>query len=203
MTSRLWRVLLALILLLFAASPGHAQIPFYTDDADTTDKGKVHIEAFNEHAWLQRSSRPGLRQNTANFTFNYGITKRIEFDLNFPIITIFNTRDATFVRPTGIGDTQFGIKARLHDEQHGSRLPAVGLAFYVEAPTGSVIKQTGSGLTDYWLYGVLQKTLTKRTTLRLNGGVLFAGNNSTGLIGIETTRGQVYTVVDRLVIYDQ
>jgi hypothetical protein len=43
------------------------------------------------------------------------------------------------------------------------------------------------------LYGVLQKSLTKRTTARLNGGVLFAGNSSTGLIGIETTRGQVFT----------
>jgi hypothetical protein len=27
----------------------------------------------------------------------------------------------------------------------------------------------------------------------VNGGILFAGNNSTGLIGIEGTRGQVFT----------
>ena len=34
---------------------------------------------------------------------------------------------------------------------------------------------------------------TKRTTGRLNGGILFAGNSSTGLIGIEAARGQVFT----------
>jgi hypothetical protein len=69
----------------------------------------------------------------------------------------------------------------------------MSVVFYVELPTGSVKKQTGSGLIDYWLYGVLQKSLTKRITGRLNGGVLFAGNSSTGLIGIESTRGQVFT----------
>jgi len=31
------------------------------------------------------------------------------------------------------------------------------LVFYVEAPSGSTKKQTGSGLINYWLYGVLQK----------------------------------------------
>jgi hypothetical protein len=67
------------------------------------------------------------------------------------------------------------------------------VVFYFEAPTGSTRKQIGSGLTDYWLYGVLQKSLTRRTTGRLNGGVLFAGNSSTGLVGIRAARGQVYT----------
>jgi hypothetical protein len=88
---------------------------------------------------------------------------------------------------------QFGLKARLRDEREGSRLPAVAVVFYVEAPTGSTRKQIGSGLVDYWLYGVLQKRLTKRTTGRLNGGILFAGNDSTGLIGISQVRGQVFT----------
>jgi hypothetical protein len=46
---------------------------------------------------------------------------------------------------------------------------------------------------DYWLYGVIQKSLTKRTKARLNGGILFAGNSSTGLVGIEAARGQVFT----------
>ena len=69
----------------------------------------------------------------------------------------------------------------------------MSVVFYVEARTGSTRKQIGSGVTDYWLYGVLQKSLTKRTMGRLNGGVLFAGNSSTGLIGIQAVRGQVFT----------
>ena len=101
--------------------------------------------------------------------------------------------------PFGIGDTQFGVKVRLLDEHEGSKLPAATMVFYVEAPTGSVRRQLGSGLVDYWLYGVLQKSLTKRTKGRLNGGILFAGNSSTGLIGIEGTRGQVFTANGSLV----
>jgi len=175
------------------SSQVHAQIPFYTDDTDTTTKGKFHFEFFNEHDWLQKSSLPGKRQNTANFTLNYGLTHRIELAINAPLLKIYNTRDSLLGSPFGQGDTQFGVKARFHDESKGSRLPAMAVVFYVEAPTGSTKKQTGSGLVDYWLYGVLQKSFTKRLIGRLNGGILFTGNNSTGLIGIEATRGQVWT----------
>jgi hypothetical protein len=111
--------------------------------------------------------------------------------INAPVIKIFNAQESMLGNPMGFGDTQFGVKVRLR-EQEGSRLPAISVVFYVEVPTGSTIKQTGSGLTDFWLYGVLQKSLTKRTKGRLNCGILFAGNSSTGLIGIQG-RGQVFT----------
>jgi hypothetical protein len=187
------RLLLLLLFVFFSSPHVYAQIPFYTDDADTTEKGKFHFEFFNEHDWLQKSSLPGKKQNTSNFTLNYGLTDRIELGINAPILTIFNSRESMLGSPMGMGDTQLGAKVRLRDERAGSRLPAMSVVFYVEVPTGSPKKQTGSGLTDYWLYGVLQKSLTKRTTARLNGGILFAGNSSTGLIGIEGTRGQVFT----------
>ena len=176
-----------------AATSAQGQLPFYTDDADTTPKGKFHIEFSNEHNWLQRSSAPGIRQNTFVFTFNYGLTDRIELGINAPFVKIFNDRDARIGNPSGIGDTQFGVKIRLLEEREGSKRPAVSVVFYAEAPAGSTRKQIGSGLTAYWLYGVLQKSLTKRTTGRLNGGILFAGNSSTGLIGIHAARGQVFT----------
>jgi len=176
-----------------ASTLASAQLPFYTDDADTTAKGKFHLELSNEHDWLQESSFPGRRQNTSVFTVNYGLTNRIELGVNAPFIKIFNDRSSTLGSPSGIGDTQFGVKIRLLDEREGSKRPATAVVLYVEAPTGSTSKQTGSGLVDYWLYGVLQKSLTKQTTARLNGGVLFAGNSSTGLIGIESSRGQVFT----------
>jgi hypothetical protein len=176
-----------------------AQLPFYTDDADTTPKGKFHFEFSNELDWLQRSALPGRRQNMSVFALNYGLTDRIELGVNAPFIKIFNDQPSQLGNPGGVGDTQFGVKAKLRDEREGSRLPAASVVFYVEAPTGSVSKQIGSGLTDYWLYGVLQKSLTKRTTGRLNGGVLFAGNDSTGLVGIRGVRGQVFTANGSLV----
>jgi hypothetical protein len=187
------RWILLLVPLVLCSSRADAQIPFYTDDADTTEKGKFHIEFFNEHDWLQKSSLPGIMQNTSNFTLNYGLTDRIELGINAPFIKIFNDRESMLGNPSGLGDTQFGLKVRLHKERDGSRVPAMSVVFYFEAPTGSTRKQVGSGLNDYWFYGVLQKSLTKRTTVRLNGGILFAGNSSTGLIGLHGSRGQVFT----------
>ena len=182
-----------LLALVFLSADVYAQLPFYTDDADTTDTGKIHIELSNEHDWLQKSALPGKRQNTSTFTLNYGLTDRIELGIDAPLLKIFNVRESRLGNPSGIGDVQFGVKVKLHDEREESSLPAVALAFYVEAPTGSTKKRIGSGLTDYWVYGVLQKSFTKRTVGRLNGGILFAGNTSTGLIGIQSTRGQVFT----------
>ena len=191
--SRLSWICFILGIIFVSSASASAQLPFYTDDADTTQKGKFHFEFSNELDWLQRSSLPGTRQNTTVFTSNYGLTDRIELGVNAPFITIVNERDSRLGNPSGIGDTQFGVKVRLLNEREGSKLPAVTVVFYSEVPTGSTRKQIGSGLADYWLYGVLQKSLTKRTTGRLNGGILFAGNSSTGLIGIEGSRGQVFT----------
>lgn len=184
---------LLLVLACVAATPARAQIPFYTDDADTTAKGKFHLEVANEHDWLQQSSFPGKRQNTTTFTLNFGLTDRIELGVNLPFVKILNDPASQLGSPSGIGDTQFGVKARLREEREGSRVPAISVVFYLEMPTGSTRKQIGSGLKDYWVYGVVQKSLTKRTMGRLNGGVLFAGNSSTGLLGIRGTRGQVFT----------
>lgn len=187
------------LIFLVLSSPAFSQIPFYTDDADTTPKGKFHLEFSNEHDWLQRSSLPGERQNTSTFTLNYGLTDRIELGVNAPFIKIFNSRESRLGSPSGIGDVQIGVKIKLREEREESALPAITVVFYAEAPTGSTRKLLGSGLTDYWLYGVLQKSITKRTVARLNGGVLFAGNSSTGLIGIEAVRGQVFTCNGSLV----
>jgi hypothetical protein len=61
----------------------------------------------------------------------------------------------------------------------------------IEFPTGDASRQLGSGLTDYWLNTIAQKSLTKRTKLRTNAGIRFAGNTLTGVIGIKT-RGKVF-----------
>jgi hypothetical protein len=178
---------------IFLSSEAYGQLPFFTDDADITDKGKFHIEFSNEHDWLHKSSFPGKRQNISIFTLNYGLTDRIELGINAPFMKIFNERESQLGSPSGIGDLQFGVKIKLREERKESSFPAMSVVFLVEAPTGSTGKQIGSGLLDYWVYGVLQKSFTKRTVGRLNGGVLFAGNRSTGLVGIQTTRGQVFT----------
>src|ERR1041384_2223755 len=97
--SRLRWACLVFVVAFLSAISVHAQLPFYTDDADTTPKGKFHLEISNELDWLQQSSLPGTRQNTSVFSLNYGLTDRIELGVNAPYLGIFNKRTAGLENP--------------------------------------------------------------------------------------------------------
>ena len=179
---------------LFALLPvaARAQQPFVTDDADVTPRGHFHFEFGNEFDVLQRALYPGRFQNTADAELDYGVWDGVEVGVEAPLLTVFNARGATPRRPTGLGDTNFSAKYNFRREREGSRLPAMALSFNVELPTGSVRKQLGSGLADYYLNGILQKSVGGRTKLRLNAGILFSGNETTGVLGVRS-RGTVLT----------
>jgi hypothetical protein len=183
-------------LIVAACSPSivHAQQPFYTDDADVTARGRVHVEVFDEHDWLQTSQMPHLQQNTFNMKINYGMGRGLELDLDGPIITIVNDPSVAPQRPVGLGDVNLGMKFNFHEEHEGSSAPALSVASYVEVPTGEVSTGLGSGLVDVWIYVVVQKSLARDFVARLNGGYLFHGNTSTGTVGITTARGHVATM---------
>jgi hypothetical protein len=169
-----------------------AQQPFYIDDTDVTDKGKLHFQFSNEYDALQRLSYPAKTQNTAVFELDYGLFKGVEIGIDAPLLAIHS---ASFVRPrtaAGIGDVNFHLKYNFYKEREDSKLPAMALNMNIELPTGDTSKLLGSGFTDYFLNGILQKSLTKKTKVRLNGGILFAGNTTTGALGIRT-RGRVFT----------
>jgi len=102
-------------------------------------------------------------------------------------------RAAGTVSSTGWGDTDLGIKWNFHKATPGSWVPALGASFYIEFPTGDVHNGLGSGLVDYWLNTIAQKPFTEKTRMNANFGFLFAGNTSTGAIGIQTKRGHVFT----------
>ncbi len=183
-------LLLSLACVLCFCARLHAQLPFYTDDTGVTERGKWHFEFFNEYDALQLQY-PNVRQNTANFKLNYGLPHNLELDLDAPYL---NIQRAPGSQPSsGFGDTNLGIKWTFHNESQGSRLPALGASFYTEFPTGDASKQLGSGLVDYWLNFIGQKSISKRTRITGNLGILFAGNTSTGVLGLQNTRGQVYT----------
>ena len=166
----------------------YAQLPFYTDDPAVTQPGKLHFEFFNEYDVLQHQY-PNLQQNTANYRFNYGLPHNLEFDVDFPYLAIYRETD----RSAGFGDTDLGIKWKFRESSPDSRLPALGASFYVEFPTGNEKQQLGSGLIDYWLNLCVQEPLSEKTRVNVNFGFLFAGNTSTGVVGISTTRGHVLT----------
>ncbi len=182
---------LATLSLLFISGPALAQMPFYTDDPAVTEPGTLHLEAFDELDALQSSQFPDLRQNTANLKVNVGLPHGLELDVDAPYLAIYRTAGVASSR--GVGDTDFGIKWSLRETAPQTRLPAVAVSFYVEVPTGDTRQELGSGLTDYWLNFAVQQPLSERTRFNVNLGVLFAGNTSTGVVGIETTRGHVFT----------
>jgi len=179
-----------LFLVFWTAMPVTAQLPFYTDDPAVTERGKWHFEFFNEFDALQLQY-PNVRQNTDNYKLNYGLPLNLELDVDVPYLAIL--RAVGTPNSTGGGDTNLGIKWEFHKESHGSRVPALGASLYIELPTGDSSQQLGSGLTDYWLNLITQESLSDKTRVNVNLGYLFAGNSSTGVLGIEAARGHVYT----------
>jgi Putative MetA-pathway of phenol degradation len=185
------RLALLLPLLFLKPYPLFAQLPFYTDDPVVTKQRVLHFEFFNEIDALQSAQFPNLRQNTANFKVNYGLPHNLELDLDAPFLSIYRTSGAQTSK--GFGDVDLGIKWNFHKATPDSWAPALAASLYIEFPTGDSRQELGSGLTDYWLNFIIQKPFTDKTRLTGNLGILFAGNTSTGVIGIQTTRGQVYT----------
>jgi len=185
------RILLLAVCGIGGATPVWAQLPFYTDDPAVTEQGTFHFEFFNEFDSLQSSQYPNLRQNTANFKLNYGLPHLLELDIDAPYLSIF--RAVAIPGAEGPGDFNMGVKWEFRQLTQGSHLPALAASLYIEFPTGNERQQLGSGLTDYWLNFIAQVPLTEKTRVTTNLGFLFAGNTSTGVVGIETRRGHVYT----------
>lgn len=197
-THRVCRPLLQLSFLFLFASIVYGQQPFFTDDTDTTPKGRFHFEFSNEFDLLQRSSFPSLKQNTADFELDYGLLDGLELGIESPLLTIFNAAGTSPRTISGIGDTNVSVKYNFLRERENSRLPAMAIGFNFELPTGDTKRQLGSGLADFYMNGILQKSVSQTTKLRLNGGILFSGNETTGVIGIKS-RGTVFTAGGSLV----
>jgi hypothetical protein len=187
-----YKLALTLSLLGASVSLGHSQQPFVTDDTDTTPRRHFHFEFSNEFDLLQSSAFPNQKQNTADFELDYGVFDNLEVGIESPLLTIMNARGTVPQTITGIGDTNLSLKYNFLKEREHSRRPALAIAFNLELPTGDTSRQLGSGLADFYTNSILQKSLTKKTTLRLNGGILFSGNETTGVIGI-ASRGTVFT----------
>jgi len=182
----------ALLVALFAVPHTVAQQPFFTDDADVAERHHFHLEANVEYDVLPDQSFPNLRQQTHTVKFSYGLFRNCEIGMDFPLLLIFNAEHFRLGNPFGLGDTDYSIKYNFRKEREGSRWPALTASLNIEPPTGNSKLQLGSGLIDYYLNGILQRTLSRKDTLRVNAGATFAGNTLTGAVGIKT-RGTIFT----------
>jgi len=186
------RLALAAIFVAAAVPKGHAQQPFYTDDADVAFYHRWHLESNNEYDVLPHAIYPALRQDTQTVKFSYGLFANCEIGMDFPLIAIFNAGKSGLGTPIGIGDTDYSIKYNFRKEKPGSNWPAITASLNIEPPTGNAKLRLGSGLIDYYLNSIFQKTLSPKNTLRVNAGATFAGNTLTGVVGI-STRGTIFT----------
>jgi len=182
----------AAIALSLCATPLHAQAPFVTDDTAVADYHQFHFEFTSEFDFLKDSDYPSLHQNTANFKFSYGIWKNVEIGGDNQLLSITTAPNAVYPEfAFGYGDFDFSIKWHICDEK--GRRPSFGASLNIEAPTGDESKQLGTGIADYYLNFIGQKSLPKKNTLRVNGGIYFAGNPATGAVGDRVTSGFVLT----------
>ncbi len=156
--SRVFPIAIFFLSLVFGSAPLHAQMPFYTDDTSVTEPKKIHVEIFDEFDGLQSSQFPDERQNTANVKINFSPWNRLELDLDVPYLRI--QRAPGSESSHGIGDTNLGAKWNLRAATPDSYQPTLAVSFYVEFPTGDARQELGSGLTDYWLNFIIQKTLS-------------------------------------------
>jgi len=185
-------IVVALIALGLCATTAHAQAPFVTDDTEVADYHKFHFEFTNEFDFLKESDYPSLRQNTANFKFSYGIWHNVEIGGDNQLLNISSAPNPVYPDAVfGYGDLDFSVKWKICEEK--GRRPSFGASLNIEVPTGDETKQLGSGITDYYLNFIGQKSLPKKNTLRVNGGIYFAGNPATGAVGDRITSGFVMT----------
>jgi hypothetical protein len=183
--TRLKCLSLAAAFIVLGAARSPAQQPFVTDDAEVTSRGQWHFEYANQFYILQKSAYPNLRQDTNNFVIQYGLFHGVEVNMDFPLIAIGNARGSGTPSVFGLGDVDFAVKWNLVNEAPDGARPAFTVTAAAEFPTGSEKKQLGSGLTDYVLNTIFQKTFSD-TALHANAGIQFAGNTRTGVVGIRT-----------------
>ncbi|MDT7602416.1 MAG: hypothetical protein QOF61_413, partial [Acidobacteriota bacterium] len=82
----------ACVALLLLVSAGRAQQPFVTDNADVTDKGKLHLQIGDEFDLLQRTLYPAKTQNTLSAELDYGLCKNVEVGFSPGLLSLHNAR---------------------------------------------------------------------------------------------------------------
>jgi hypothetical protein len=149
---------------------------------------------------LRLSARPNLTQTVFDAELGYGLAPRLEVSVDVPVIGLsVETPDSATGRNrrvVGIGDMAIAAKYRLTRSPDATH--AFAASFLVEVPTGSPARGLGSSLVDTGVTLGSQHRLTQSLTLRVNGGIVAAGNTQVGALGIRQ-RGTILTAGTSLV----
>lgn len=178
------------VVVVTGAAPALAQQPFLVDDADVAARRQWHVEISSQVDALRPTARPALWQHVLEWEVDYGVAERLELAVLAPVVSLVSDGAGGRAAAHGPGDATIAAKwrfTRAPDAVH-----ALALSASLELPTGSRRRGLGSGLVDYGLNLVSQHAVHPRATVRVNGGVVLAGNTLTGAVGIRE-RGTVLT----------
>lgn len=173
-----------------SARPAGAQQPFLVDDAEVTPARGWHVEISSQVDVLRAVARPARWQNVFEWEVNYGAGRRLELAALLPVVSLVSDAAGGRAAVHGLGDATLAAKWRLTRDP--AAVHATALSATLEIPSGSRARGLGTGLVDYGLNLVSQHLVHPRATVRVNGGVLLAGNTQTGAVGIRE-RGTVLT----------
>ncbi len=126
----------ALFILFFCVLPttvSFCQQPFFTDDADVTEKGKFHFELTNEFDRLHPTSLPDKYQNGLRGTLAYGVAKNVEISVGGQFFSIRSVGPQAVTRG-GFGDSTISVKYNFLKERENSRLPALAISGLFAGP---------------------------------------------------------------------
>jgi hypothetical protein len=178
-------VVAAAALGLLAPVATRAQQPFFTDDSAVTARGLWHFELSSSLVRLQDSAAPARSQSTTDLEVGYGLPGRLELAAAAPFIVIRRSEGSSPRSVSGIGDTNLALKWNFVPDPVGVKAVSHAVTVNVEMPTGDPDQGLGSGVADVGLNWVLQNRTSEALTLRLNLGLVRAGNTLTGAVGLK------------------
>ena len=142
--------------------------PLETEDPGTLEAGGSELEVSLDYAQDEVGRVTGLKG-----VLGFGLLSNLEVRFESALLHA-NPIDAS--RHTGLGDSLFGYKHRLLDEQEA--FPALLFAFNLRLPTGNRDRGLGDDGVDAGLFAVAGKTLGP-LTLTWNGGYTFVSRDRT------------------------
>jgi hypothetical protein len=169
MTARAFKRPLLFCAILFTAFPAYAGPPFVTDDTETT-------AAQHWQTYLSANGTYGRQDSTGslpNLEIDYGASKDVEVHVASGPVFDRAPGAKTYY---GLGDTEFGAKYRLMDEDGWGWIPALAFSPLIQIPSGDEARGLSSGQTHAFLPLWLERTFDSWTTY--GGGGLWINPGS-------------------------
>jgi hypothetical protein len=168
-------ICLAFVLLLTLTLPAGAELPWFTEEAETLDRNTFTFDLGLAYRKEPRDfgvpPRRESQWDLAQFRFSMGLGPAAELQVSGVPLTRIELEDQSFLEP---GDFVLGTKLRLLGEKN--RRPALGLLWEVKLPAASDEEGGATDETDFFGFFLLSRSVAERHRLHFNLGVGILGD---------------------------